>query len=129
MRASGYTLVELTVAIVIAGLLTAVAVGQVGAARERAWVAVMKADLRNLAVAEESYFYDFAVYSSGVDTLVSRGMAVTVGVTITINEATAMGWAATTSHLNTPRRCYLWVGGAAPVGSAAQEGAIKCDDL
>ncbi len=127
MRASGYTVVELTVAVVIGTLLTALAVGQVGAARERARLAMMQSDLRSLAVAEASYFYDFRVYTPDVDVLESRGLVVGVGVTITLNEATTTGWAATSSHLDTPRQCYLWAGAAAPVVPATETGAISCD--
>jgi Tfp pilus assembly protein PilE len=115
------------VVVVIIGLLTAVAVPQVQQAKERAYVSTMKADLRNFAVAEESYFYDYHVYAGGIGTLSARGYQVSRGVALAINEATPAGWSATVSHTGTPIRCYLFTGSAAPVGTATQDGNIACE--
>jgi hypothetical protein len=50
----------------------------------------------------------------------------TTGVTLTVDEATPMGWSATAASANTFQKCYLFVGTAAPVGSATIEGNISC---
>lgn len=122
----GFTLVELILVMIIVGLLAALAVPLIGGARQRAYVATMKSDLRNFAVAEESYYYDNAVYAGTVDLLRTRGYQTSRGVSIEINEATAMGWAATASQGNTPIRCYLYAGTAAPVGTATRDGLVDC---
>ena len=111
---------------ILTGLLMAVAAPRVKAARERAVVAAMKSDLRNLAVAQESYFYDTGTYSADVALLRSRGFEASGKSSVVINEATAIGWSATVTHLETTIECYLFVGAAAPVGSAAEDGAIDC---
>jgi hypothetical protein len=49
------------------------------------------------------------------------------GVTLTINEATGGGWSATTTHDVSTKKCYLFYGSAAPVGTATQEGKINCN--
>jgi prepilin-type N-terminal cleavage/methylation domain-containing protein len=126
ISSDGFTVLELTLVLVIVGLLAAIAIPQAGRARERAYVATMKSDLRNFAVAEESYFYDKAVYAGDVGLLHNRGYQTSRGVTLEVNEATAIGWAATASHGNTPIHCYLYAGGAAPVGTATRDGIISC---
>ena len=127
MDRHGFTLIEMVMVVVIVGLLAAVAIPRVQTARGRAFVSTMKADLRNFAVAEESYFYDFQVYAGDVATLEARGHEASPGVTIVVNEATPMGWSATVSHANIAERCYLFTGAAAPVGVATEDGDLRCD--
>ena len=47
-------------------------------------------------------------------------------VTITVHEASRGGWSATAVSGGVVRRCYLFVGSAAPVGAATQEGQVAC---
>lgn len=127
MNRYGFTLIEMIMVVVIVSLLTAVAIPRVQAARGNAFVAAMKSDLRNLAVEEESYLYDFRVYAGDAATLQARGHELSPGVTLLINEATPMGWSATVSHTGTTIRCYLFTGAAAPVGAATEDGDLRCD--
>lgn len=122
----GLTLVELLIGVTIVSLLMALAVPMLGYVRERAYVTSMKADLRNLAVMEESYFYDTAAYTANLGTLEARGFLPSRGVTVQIREAVATGWSATVSHTASPRQCHLFVGAAAPVGSATEAGVTDC---
>lgn len=122
----GFTFIELMIVLAIMGLLASIAVNRVVGTRDRSFLASMRSDLRNFALAQESYFYDFDIYSSNLSILQDRGFTLSTGDTLTVNEATVLGWSATTSHANTPKRCYLFVGGAAPVGSATREGEISC---
>jgi len=123
---AGFTLIELMVVIVVIGLLAAIAGPQLNAARERTYLGVMVSDLRNFATAEESYFYDFATYTSDPTQITSHGFQTSANVTLTVNEATVSGWSATASDSFTPRQCYLYLGTAAPVGSAHSEGVPAC---
>ena len=110
--------------VVIVGLLAAIAIPKFTNTKEKAYVAAMKTDLRNLATAEEAFFYDSAKYSLSFAQM--NGYAPTNGVAITVNEATSKGWSATAISVNTPRRCYVFSGTAVPIGTALVEGSISC---
>ena len=84
----------------------------------------MKSDLRNLATAEEAFFYDSAKYTTSFPMM--NNFAPTTGVTINVTEATAKGWSATAISINTPRQCAVFSGNASPVGTATIEGNISC---
>ena len=122
----GFTLIELVVVVVIVGLLAAIVGPQFSLARERTYVSVMKTDLRNFVTAEESYFYDFTVYAATPGSVEQRGFETSKGVSLTVNEATSSGWSATTSHVSTTQQCYIYLGSAAPIGSAHTEGVVSC---
>ena len=123
----GFTLFELLVVVVVIGILAAIAIAKYVNTKEKSYVAAMKSDLRNLAVAEEAFFYDSAAFTGSVSSLtLLRRYEPSSGVTVVINEATPKGWSATASHGQTPRRCYYFWGTAAPVGNAAVEGRITC---
>jgi prepilin-type N-terminal cleavage/methylation domain-containing protein len=123
-RHRGFTLIELLLVIVILGILIAVLIPRWANTRERAFVASMKSDLRNLATAEEAYFYDNATYATGLASLVNYNPS--SGNAVTINQATAAGWSATALRPGLTKQCYLFVGSVAPVGAATLEGQITC---
>ena len=124
MKAKGFTLIELLIVVVIIGILAALAIPKFASTKQKAYVAQMKADLRNLATAEEAYFYDNVAYSNNLVALNNyRG---STGVTVTVLEATPLGWSAEAVHSGTIRKCALFRGGAAPVAPATTEGVIAC---
>ena len=122
----GFTLIELLISLVIVSLLMAIAVPMLGYVRERGYITAMKSDLRNLAVMEESYFYDHSYYTGSLSILEARGFLPSRGVTVEIREAAPTGWSATVTHDATPWQCHLFVGNAAPVGSANDAGVAAC---
>ena len=54
----GFTLIELLIVVVIIGILAAIAIPKFAQTKDKAYVAAMKSDLRNLATHEESYAAD-----------------------------------------------------------------------
>jgi Tfp pilus assembly protein PilE len=119
-------MIELLVVAAVLGLLTAMAAVQVQAFRERAYMAVMKSDLRHMAVAQESHFYDYMVYAGDPRELEPRGWRPTEGVSIEVLEATLAGWSAEARRVGSEARCYLFIRAGAPVGLASREGVVAC---
>src|ERR687891_1614852 len=58
----GFTLIELLIVVVIIGILAAIAIPKFASTKEKAYLAAMKSDLRNLVTAEEAYFADNTAY-------------------------------------------------------------------
>jgi prepilin-type N-terminal cleavage/methylation domain-containing protein len=123
---SGFTLIELVVVVSIVGIVAAIATKQMGHTQVKAYVSAMKADLRNFALAEESYFYDNGVYASSDSMIGAAGFVLTPAVSITVNEATKSGWSATAEHQRTGIKCYLFSESAAPIGAATEVGNLVC---
>ncbi len=124
MKSRGFTLIELLIVVVIIGILVSIAVPKFANTKQKAYVAQMKSDLKNVATAEEAYFYDSTSYTSSLVAL--NNFRSSTGVTLNVLEATPMGWSAEALHGQTTRACYLFNGNAAPVGNATVTGKITC---
>lgn len=124
---AGFTLIELLIVVVIIGILASIAIPKFGSTKERAYLAKMKSDLRNLSTAQESYLGDNQVYYGGaVPNNPTFSYNPSTGTTITINEATTSGWSATASYTGTLKICSFYYGSAAPVAPATAEAIITC---
>lgn len=77
----GFTLIELLVVIIIIGILAAIAIPAFLNQRQKGWVSQVESDLKNAAIAAESYAVDNNGSYKGLDAVASDGTKdpVTVG--------------------------------------------------
>jgi prepilin-type N-terminal cleavage/methylation domain-containing protein len=125
---SGFTLIELLIVVVIIGVLAAIAIPKFANTKDKAMLATMKADLRNLATAQEGYLYDNHTYYTGAVPGAGLEFQPSTGVSITVSDVSAGGWAGVAQHANVPgSTCALFIGAAGAVAPAVDEGQIRCN--
>ena len=106
----GFTLIELLIVVVIIGILAAIAIPKFANTKDKAYVAAMKSDLRNLATYEEQYAADNnGAYFAGVTTMATplQGFTPSQNVTVTavLVAGPPAGWTATARHSQSSKVC------------------------
>lgn len=124
-RQSGFTLIELLIVVVIIGILASIAIPKFASTKGKAYTAMMRSDLRNLATAEESYYYSYDAYSTD---LTAINFTPSPGVTVTVGTATVSGWSATATHpAASSSGCAIYIGSVTPPPPATEESVVACN--
>lgn len=123
-RENGFTLIELLIVVVIIGILASIAIPKFSAVRERAYLAAVRADLRNFANLEDVYYNDNYTYTSNTTNL---GYTATEGVNLAVAEANNTGWSASATHSGLPSEsCAIFHGSAAQLTPATVLSTVQC---
>jgi len=133
MNRKGFTLIELLIVVVIIGILAAIAIPKFANTKQKAIIASMKSDLRNLVTAQEAFFSDNNDYAGNIGTAQTNGtggagvvtFVPSTGNNVAVTYVNASGWSAvvTNSAVATavPSQCGVFTG---PVGNSPNATAV-----
>ena len=93
----GFTLIELLIVVVIIGILAAIAIPKFAATKDKAKLASVKTDLRNVMTAQEAYFSDYATYGTFAQLQTASNFSLSSGNTMTVTGA-SNGYTATATN-------------------------------
>lgn len=118
-------MVEVLIVLAVVAILAALVIPRYTSEKEKAFVATMKSDLKNLGIAEETYYRTESTYgyTANKDSL---NFVQSFGVTVTIVEASSTGWSARATHTGTTWTCAYYYGDATPVAPATTAGVPEC---
>ena len=119
---AGFTVVELIIVVAIIGLLATIIIPKFSSSREKALLAAMKSDLRNLATVQESRLADSGSYVTSFPAAIWSTSTGVTGPTITL---TPTGWTARVGHTSSTKTCVIFVG-STPLAPATKEGVPTC---
>lgn len=122
----GFTLIELLIVVVIIGILAAIAIPKFAATKDKAKLASVRSDVRNLMSAQEAYFSDFNTYATSFANLqAATNSTPSAGNTATVT-GVASGFTITVSNSSISAgidECTVQVGAGA---ATTLDGTITC---
>ena len=121
----GFTLIELLIVVVIIGILAAIAIPKFAATKDKAKLASVKTDIRNVETAEEAYFSDYNAYGSFAQLQAASNFTLSTGNTGGVTAATN-GYTASFSNSTIStgiNSCKVQVGAGA---ASTIDGVIQC---
>jgi type IV pilus assembly protein PilA len=124
----GFTLIELLIVVVVIGILATIAIPKFTSMRQKSYIAAVTSDLKNLASQQEIYLSNQYTYAAAVTDMTEYHSS--DNVTISINEATGTGWAATGTHSGLAGdQCGIYYGDASASNAtpATTPGTVVCD--
>ena len=126
LNRKGFTLIELLIVVVIIGILAAIAIPKFAATKDKAKLASVKTDVRNLMTAQEAYFSDFATYAADFAALQAKTNAsLSAGNSATM-AGVASGYTGTVNNTSITTgftQCSVQVGAGA---ASTVDGVITC---
>ena len=126
LNRKGFTLIELLIVVVIIGILAAIAIPKFAATKDKAKLASVKTDLRNIMTSQEAYFSDYATYAADWAAMAAKTNAsLSAGNTATM-AGVASGFTATISNSSITTgftKCVVQVGAGA---ASTSDGVITC---
>ena len=121
----GFTLIELLIVVVIIGILAAIAIPKFAATKDKAKLASVKTDVRNLMTAQEAYFSDYATYGTFAQLQTASNFSLSSGNSASVG-AVASGYTATITNSTITSaidQCQVQVGAGA---ASTIDGGIIC---
>ena len=121
----GFTLIELLIVVVIIGILAAIAIPKFAATKDKAKLASVKTDVRNMMTAQEAYFSDYATYGSLAQLVTASNFTLSSGNT-GVASGVASGFTITVTNssiTSTITKCTTQVGAGA---ASTLDGVIVC---
>lgn len=116
----GFTLIELLIVVVIIGILASIAIPKFAATKDKAKLASVRTDLRNIITGQEAYFADYASYTATLPSTIfqpTTGNAATVSVSASSYTATVTNSSISVS----PKQCTVTMG-----SGTATDGIMTC---
>lgn len=122
---AGFTLIELMIVATTLGILASVALARFDGVREKAYLATVKSDLKNIAYAQELFFVNNNKYAQATPLLEEYNPSPDV---ILIMVATRDGWTAKSTHkANSNYQCAIFSGTVSMnFPPSTYDGAIAC---
>ena len=126
LNRKGFTLIELLIVVVIIGILAAIAIPKFAATKDKAKLASVKTDVRNLMTAQEAYFSDYATYAADFASLQAKTNAsLSAGNSATM-AGVASGYTGTVNNTSISTgftQCSVQIGAGA---ASTVDGVITC---